>query len=81
MLEDSAKTICIYDLIKSLSFTWAKHDGTWLFKKIYVLFLLDIFFIYISNAIPKIPYTLPLPCSPTHPLPLLGSGITLYWSI
>jgi hypothetical protein len=28
-------------------------------------FLLDIFFIYISNAIPKVPYTLPLPCSPT----------------
>jgi hypothetical protein len=28
-------------------------------------FLLDIFFIYISNAIPKIPYTLP-PLQPTH---------------
>jgi hypothetical protein len=25
-------------------------------------FLLDIFFIYISNAIPKVPYTLPTPC-------------------
>jgi hypothetical protein len=36
-------------------------------------FLLDIFFIYISNAIPKVPYTLPLPCSPTYPLPLPGS--------
>jgi hypothetical protein len=24
-------------------------------------FLLDIFFIYISNTIPKVPYTLPLP--------------------
>jgi hypothetical protein len=44
-------------------------------------FLLDIFFIYISNAIPKVPYTLPLPCSPTHPLPLLGSGDSLYWGI
>jgi hypothetical protein len=33
----------------------------WLF-----LFLLDIFFIYISNAIPKVPYTLPLLCTPTH---------------
>jgi hypothetical protein len=33
--------------------------------------LVDIFFIYISNAIPKIPYTLPQLCSPTHP-PLLG---------
>jgi hypothetical protein len=44
-------------------------------------FLLDIFFIYISNAIPKIPYTLPSPCSPTHSLPLLGPGIPLYWGI
>ena len=44
-------------------------------------FLLDIFFIYISNAIPKVPYTLPLPFSPTHSLPLLGSGIPLYWGI
>ena len=41
-------------------------------------FLLDIFFIYISNAIPKVPYTLPLPCSPTHSLPLLGPGVPLY---
>jgi hypothetical protein len=40
-------------------------------------FLLDIFFIYISDVIPpflvsplKIPYPLPSsPCSPTHPLP------------
>jgi hypothetical protein len=42
------------------------------------IFLLDIFFIYISNAILKAPYTLPLPCSPTHPLPLLGPGVPLY---
>jgi hypothetical protein len=45
------------------------------------LFLLDIFFIYISKAIPKVPYTLPLPCSPTNPLPVLGPGIPLYWGI
>jgi hypothetical protein len=44
-------------------------------------FLLDIFFIYISNAIPKASYTLPLPCSPTHPLLLPGPGIPLYWGI
>jgi hypothetical protein len=48
---------------------------------IIILFLLDIFFIYISNAIPKVPYTLPLPCSPTHPLLLPGPGIPLYWGI
>jgi hypothetical protein len=50
-------------------------DG--LFKK----FLLDIFFIYISNVIPKVSYTLPSPCSPTHPLPPLGPGVPLYWGI
>jgi hypothetical protein len=33
-------------------------------------FLLDIFFIYNSNAIPKVPYILSLPCSPTHSFPL-----------
>jgi hypothetical protein len=41
-------------------------------------FLLDIFFIYILNSIPKAPYPLPLPCSPTHPLLHLGQGIPLY---
>jgi hypothetical protein len=30
---------------------------------------------------PKVPYTLPLPCSPTHPLWLPGPGIPLYWGI
>jgi hypothetical protein len=33
-----------------------------------ISFLLDIFFIYISNAIPKVPCTLPCPVPlPTHP--------------
>jgi hypothetical protein len=40
--------------------------------------LLDIFLIYISNAIPKVPYTLPQRCSPIHPLPLFGPDIPLY---
>jgi hypothetical protein len=39
--------------------------------------LLGIFFIYISNAIPKVPLTLP-PYFPTHLLPLLGLGVPLY---
>jgi hypothetical protein len=43
------------------------------------LFLLGIFFTYISNAIPKVPHT--PPHSPTHPLPLLGPGVPLYWGI
>jgi hypothetical protein len=47
----------------------------------FLIFLLDIFFIYISNAIPKVPYTLPLPCSPAHSLPLLNPGVPLYWGI
>jgi hypothetical protein len=50
-------------------------------KAIYIYFLLDIFFIYTSNAIPKVPYTLPLPCSPTHPLLLLGPGIPRHYCI
>jgi hypothetical protein len=45
------------------------------------LFLLDIFFIYISNAILKVPCTLPQPCYPTHPLLLPGPGVPLYWGI
>jgi hypothetical protein len=53
----------------------------YLFIYLFIYLLLDIFFIYISNAILKVPYTLPLPCSPTHPLPLLGPGIPLYWGI
>jgi hypothetical protein len=48
---------------------------------LFIYFLLDIFFIYISNAIPKVPYTLPPLCSLTHPLPLLGPCIPLYWGI
>jgi hypothetical protein len=42
---------------------------------IFKAFLLDIFFLYTSNAIRKAPYAFPLPCSPTHPLPLPGLGI------
>jgi hypothetical protein len=51
------------------------------FLSFFNFILVDIFFIYISNAILKVPYTLLLPCSPTHPLPLLGPGVPLYWGI
>jgi hypothetical protein len=52
------------------------------FTGLFLVFcLLDIFFIYIANDIPKVPYTLPPPCSPTHPLPLPGPGIPLYWGM
>jgi hypothetical protein len=33
--------------------------------KLFFSFLSDVFFIYISNAIPKVPYTLPLPAPQT----------------
>ena len=52
-----------------------------LFVCLFVFVFLDIFFIYISNAVPKVPYILPTPCSPTHPLPFLGPGVPLYWGI
>jgi hypothetical protein len=47
----------------------------------FLLFLLGIFLIYISNAILKIPHALPTPPhthSPTLPLQLLGPGVPLY---
>jgi hypothetical protein len=46
-----------------------------LFLKIFFHFLIDIFYIYISNAIPNVPYALAQPCSLSHPLLLPGSGI------
>jgi hypothetical protein len=50
----------------------------WYFLFSIYLFLLDIFFIYIPNAIPKVPYTLSPPCSPTHLVPLLDPGVPLH---
>jgi hypothetical protein len=47
----------------------------------FLLLLLDILFIYISNSILKVPYTLPPPRSPTHTLLPPGPGILLYWGI
>jgi hypothetical protein len=47
--------------------------------KFFNIFLLGIFFIYISNAIPKVPQTL-LPHPLLPPLPLLGPGVPLYWA-
>jgi hypothetical protein len=69
----------IYDFIdiENLGSMWEWIFFFWLF----FLFFLDIFFIYISNAILKVPYTLPLPCSPTHTLPPPDPGIPLYWGM
>jgi hypothetical protein len=47
----------------------------------YFYFLLDIYFIYISNVIQKVPYTLPPCCSPTHPFLLLGLAFSCIGAI
>jgi hypothetical protein len=69
------------NIVESLSWLSKALPSVLDFNPNSFLLLLDIFFIYISNAIPKVPYTLPLPSSPTHPLPLLSPGIPLYWGI
>jgi hypothetical protein len=69
------KVICEHSNSSKLD-SWAEGESFFFFLQ----FLLGIFFIYISNAIPKVPHTLPAH-SPTHPLPLLGPGVPLYWGI
>jgi hypothetical protein len=87
--QSSLKVINVKTIEKSLTALFI-HQNTanisifpyhFLICSKHFLNLLDIFFIYISNAIPKVPYTLPPPCSPTHPLPLLGPGVPLFWCI
>jgi hypothetical protein len=70
------------DIWNTLKWEWLSifHAGDSFFF-FFQKFLLDIFFTYISNAIPKVPYTLPSLCSPTYLLPLPGPGILLYWGI
>jgi hypothetical protein len=60
------KTIIIITLLKAKQWKHCiykilKQSGATCHLKVlgFVLFLLDIFFIYISNAIPKVPYSLP----------------------
>jgi hypothetical protein len=48
---------------------------------IYLLLLLLLDISLLSNPTLKVLYTLPLPCSPTLILPVLGPGIPLYWGI
>jgi hypothetical protein len=54
---------------KPKSTTTAKNYSTVLAIREMNIFLLDIFFIYISNAIPKVPYTLPPVLFPYPPTP------------
>jgi hypothetical protein len=51
-------------------------------SRLFFFFLLRIFLNYISNAIPKVPHTLPPPLPyPLIPIFFFGPGITLYWGI
>ena len=56
-----------------------------IFKFILILFLLAIFFIYISNVIPFHSFPsknpLPPPLLPNAPTPIPGPGIPLHWGI
>jgi hypothetical protein len=60
--EESGQPCFIPDSSGKLSFSVSFDVGCW-----FAYFLLDIVFIYISNAIMKVPYTLPCPApQPTH---------------
>ena len=65
-LEDTA--------VFSINQDASKYKSSRFFKHI----LLGIFLNYISNAIPKVPHTLPPPFSPTHPFPIFGPDVPLY---
>jgi hypothetical protein len=58
--ENTPSTVSFGYLFFSLDYSF--------FSPLVTIVLLDTFFIYISNAIPKVPYILLLPFSPTHPL-------------
>jgi hypothetical protein len=64
----------VVDWKEDHTFNTQQSPGSFLYIYLNII-LLGIYFIYISNAIPKVPNTLP------HPLPLLGPGVPLYWGI
>jgi hypothetical protein len=70
-------------IVPALIFLFFFFSFSFFFKS----FLLDIFFIYISNVIPFPSFfsenslSPPHPWSPTHPLLFPGPGIPLYWGI
>jgi hypothetical protein len=47
------------------------------FFNLFIRYILYIHF----KCYPESSLYLPLPCSPTHPLPLLGPGVPQYWGI
>jgi hypothetical protein len=76
-LKSEGNSLQILNRIVSTSYGKTENPGQ---LKQY-LFLLDIFFIYISNVIPFLSFPSKNPlsslCSPTHQLPLPGPGIPL----
>jgi hypothetical protein len=68
----AASTFILYAISQS-------PGSSFIYFYLFLIFLLGIFLFYISNAIPKDTHTLPPPHSPTHPLPLFGPGVPLYW--
>ena len=83
---NSAKNLIIVPkkevLLISFFFSWQHKE---LYSKLKIFFL-DIFFIYISNAIPFPSFSSenplsspPSPCSSTNPLLIPGTSIPLYW--
>jgi hypothetical protein len=74
--------------LKLLFFCKSRYKIDSFFPLLKSSFLLDMFFIYISNVIlfPSFPSENRLspptsPWSPTHPIQLPGPGIPLYWGI
>jgi hypothetical protein len=56
-------------------------DYFYLFTSLFFQFFISYFLHLHFKCYPESPYTLPPPCSPTHPLSLLGPGVPLYWGI
>jgi hypothetical protein len=56
----------IFEIIQNFTYLLRKWNISITELLFLVSFLLDIFFIYISNAIPKVPYTHPPTPPPTH---------------
>ena len=88
---------CTHEITQEQAIVCSSTDGKrltvggfWGRKSQLFLFLLDVFFIYISNVIPfpdfpiqkhLPPITSPSSCSSTHPLLLPSPGIPPHWGI
>jgi len=71
---------CLGQLWEASMKLWEPCCSLLLFFLIFNYFLLHIFLNYISNAIPKVPHTLPPTSLPTHSH-FFGPDVPLYWGI